>query len=301
MQVFRQYTANHYTLSPFPFRRELAMEAYLIENEAILRLDDDDFSEVTVIDAEIALKEGRKGIGRDGRIDLLVAYGSDTLGIVELKLGEIDQAALSQLEDYLQQAPALLERHPEYWKEEESEKTPRWIGILVGNSASKGVIEKIENGYQVNGYPLALITLNRFKNEHSNEIVVVSDTYFKFNTSSKDYTKYRFSNQVYSKRRLANAIVKEYVRQNPNTTYAELERRFPKHLQGSSGVIAMKEKAEQIYEKSGRKRHLINPEDLIQLADATIATCSQWNWANIQRLIEYARKLMPEITIDPVY
>ncbi len=300
MQVFRQYTANYYTLKQFPFKRELAMEAYLIENEAILRLDinDDDFSEVSVLDAEIALKEGRKGIGRDGRIDILVAYGSDTLGIVELKLGEIDQSALIQLEDYLEQAHKLLHIEPKYWKDEGGEKEPRWVGVLVGNSASKEIIEKIENGYQYKDIPIAIITLNRFQNEHTKEVVVVSDTYFKISTTARDYTKYLFLEQVYNKRRLANAIVKEYVQRNPETSYAELERQFPKRIQGSSGVIATKERAEQIYGERGRKRHLLNPEDLIQLADGTIvATCSRWRLENIQRMIEHARKLMPDLEI----
>ncbi len=89
MQVFRQFTANNITLQSFPFLKELAMEAYLIENESILQLDDSEFSAVEILDAEIALKEGRKSANRDGRIDILARYGVDYLGIVELKLEEL--------------------------------------------------------------------------------------------------------------------------------------------------------------------------------------------------------------------
>jgi len=45
------------------------MEAYLLENEEILKLDNNNFNDVTVLDAEIALKSGRKTSNRDGWID----------------------------------------------------------------------------------------------------------------------------------------------------------------------------------------------------------------------------------------
>ncbi len=47
-------------MKSYPFWNELAMEAYLLENEEILKLDEQNFSDVTVLDAEIALKKGRK-------------------------------------------------------------------------------------------------------------------------------------------------------------------------------------------------------------------------------------------------
>ena len=58
MEVFRQITANNIELKGYPFIKELAMEAYLMENEEILKLDDRDFSDAVVLDAEITLKEG---------------------------------------------------------------------------------------------------------------------------------------------------------------------------------------------------------------------------------------------------
>lgn len=99
MAIFRQFTANSISMKPNPFWKELAMEAYLLENEDILKLDEQNFSEVEVLDAEIALKSGRKT--GDGRIDILTKYGGEYLGIVEIKLNEINEFSLSQLEDYL--------------------------------------------------------------------------------------------------------------------------------------------------------------------------------------------------------
>ncbi len=36
MKILRHLTANEETLESFPFRRELSMESYLIENESVL-------------------------------------------------------------------------------------------------------------------------------------------------------------------------------------------------------------------------------------------------------------------------
>lgn len=103
MEIFRQITANNIELKEYPFLKELAMEAYLIENEEILKLDNNNFNDVTVLDAEIALKSGRKTSNKDGRIDILAKYGMDYLAIVELKINEINQDTLNQLEDYLKE------------------------------------------------------------------------------------------------------------------------------------------------------------------------------------------------------
>ena len=46
MKIFKQITANNIALKAYSFIKELAMEAYLIENQDILSLDDDNFNEV---------------------------------------------------------------------------------------------------------------------------------------------------------------------------------------------------------------------------------------------------------------
>ena len=88
MNIFKQITANNIALEEYPFRKELAMEAYLIENESILKLDSDNFSDPSIIEAELALNEGRSS--GNGRIDILAQYDPSTYAIVELKLEEIN-------------------------------------------------------------------------------------------------------------------------------------------------------------------------------------------------------------------
>jgi|HubBroStandDraft_3_1064219.scaffolds.fasta_scaffold43419_2 hypothetical protein len=292
MAIFRQFTANNISLKEYPFLKELAMEAYLLENEEILKLDNENFNDVTIIDAEIALKQGRKN--GDGRIDILAKYSAEYLGIVEIKLLEINEFSLGQLEDYInQKAQILAELKSEYWDEN---TVPKWVGILVGTEISSSLREKLINGYEYNGIPIAGLTIKRFRSTE-NEIFVISDTYFKFKYLSKDYSKFIFNGIEYNKGRLVNSVVRKYVELNPTIPFAELKQRFPNSIQGSLGVFDTKSVAEDIYERSGHKRHYLKPEEMINLIDETICTCTQWNPENIKFFINKSSMLGLKIEI----
>ena len=291
MKIFKQVTANNIELSPYPFKKELAMEAYLIENEEILALDNDNFTEIAVLDEEIALKKGRRD--RDGRIDILTSYGAEYLSIIELKLNQINDSTLNQLESYLDQKEQILELG-KYWNEEVK---PKWIGVVVGTSISADLQEKLNNGYKYNDIPIAGIVLNRYRSSDNN-IFVVSDTYFSYKYSEKDYSKFNYKNKAYNKARLVNEIVRDFVDLNPTTTFSELKEIFPKQIQGSFGVFDKLSRAEEIYINWGHKRHYIKPTETINLGDGEIiATCNQWNPHNIADFIKNAKKLGYEIEI----
>ncbi len=282
MKLYKQITANNINLVSYPFKKELAMEAYLIENEEILALDDDNFTDVTVLDEEIALRKGRRD--RDGRIDILATYGAEYLSIVELKLHEINEQSLMQLQSYLDQRQQILSVG-EYWTEEQD---PKWIGVLVGTTISASLQEKLSNGYSYQEIPIAGITLNRYRSP-DNHIFVVSDTYFKYQYSSKDYSKFRYQGELYNKGRLVNAVVRDYVDLHPAVTFAQLKEVFPKHVQGSFGVFDKISRAEEIYNRTGRKRYYLHDSETIHLIDGEIiATCNQWNPDNIARFIQQA-------------
>ncbi len=298
MEIFRQITANNIELKEYPFLKELAMEAYLLENEDVLRLDSENFSDVAVLDAEIALKAGRKTSNRDGRIDILAQYGMDYLSIVELKINEINESTLLQLEDYLQERLQIIEKHPDYWSGEAPE--PKWVGVLVGTSISPELQRMLQDGYQTEeGIPIAGLVIRRYRGS-KNEIYVITDTYFKYNYSIRDFSKFRFNNKAYNKARLVNAVLKEFVENNPAITYAELKTVFPDALQGSSGVFDTFENAQEVYDRTGHKRHYLNPDELIKLSDSTIATSNQWGVGNIERFVEKARNLGDEYEIENI-
>lgn len=284
MKIFKQVTANNIELTSYPFRKELAMEAYLIENEEILTLDDSNFNDVSVLDEEIALKKGRRD--RDGRIDILTSYGGEYLGIVELKLNQIDSSTLNQLENYLDQKEQILD-FGKYW---EGKTTPKWIGVLVGTSISAELQKKLSKGYTYNDIPIAGIVLNRYRSPENN-IFVVSDTYFSFKYGAKDYSKFIFKNKSYNKGRLVNEVLREFIEINPTVNFSDLRKTFPKSIQGSFGVFDKISRAEDIYINSGRKRYYIEPSETINLSDnEVIATCTQWDPSNIAEFIRAAEK-----------
>jgi len=283
-------------LKPLPFLRELSMESYLVENESILTLDDNEFSEVSLIDVELSLKNGRKY--SDGRIDMLVQYGHDTFGVVELKLGELNEIHLEQLEDYMTEKEQLFNKYikfnPEFDLQYEDVK---WIGVMVGSAISSDLRKNIEDGYQIEGnIPVAALTISRFRGE-DNQIYVITDTLLNNKSRKFDRTKYFFDNEKYNKGKLVLAVMKNHVLLNESLTYSELKRDFPDTLQGSFGVFTTKEKAQRKYEQTGHKRYYINKEELIMLEDKTeIVVSNQWGIGNINNFIKHAKELGYMIT-----
>jgi len=294
MRLLRHLTANDERLEPFPFKRELSMESYLIEHQGVLALDNSNFAEVQIIQEELTLKQGRKSKDTDGRIDILITYEPEYIGIVELKLGEINQLHLTQLEDYLHKKEQILKEFPDIISQDVAD-SPKWIGLLVGDSIESSLATKLENGYMTDeGVLIAGLTVRRFRGK-SGGVFIATDTYFKdTSTNSRDTTKYVFNGNEYNKGRLVLAVMQEYVSQHAEITYSELQNKFPIGLQGSSyGVFSSTEKANEIIERSptGRARHFVKPDELIELSGITIAVCSQWGVGNIGKFIKHSLEL----------
>jgi hypothetical protein len=106
-----------------------------------------------------------------------------------------------------------------------------------------------------------------------------------------DKTKYEFEGQEFGKSRLVLAVIRKYVESNPATTFSDLEKSFPKKLQGSRGCFDAAEKAQQKWDDSGRKRHFLNPEEVIALTGSKIAVSTQWGIGNIVRFVDAAKAL----------
>ncbi len=258
----------------------------------VLILDDDELSSIEILEAELPVKGGRIRKNTDGRIDLLARYGESTLGVLELKLGELNQDHLDQLEEYLnetQQIERLIENDIE-------KNDLKYIGVLVGKAIDKDLAEKISAGYLIKeSIPVAALTLKRYRGQDNN-IYVITDTYFK-NTSKKfDKTRYLYNREEHGKNRLVLAVMKKHVESNPDITYSQLESIFPRSLQGSWGCFDTIERAEEIYSTSGYRRHFSKPEEIIQLKDARIAVSTQWGIGNITKFIQKARSLNYQIS-----
>lgn len=294
MQAFSHFTANDVQLKPFPFRSELLMGAYLIENEGVLALDSETFKDVQIVQAELALKQGRASKGTDGRIDILATYSQEYIAIVELKLEELTEAHLQQLEDYLKEKNQIFAKHPDIL-DPELITSPKWIGVLVGPSIESGLAKKISDAYITDsGIQIAALTIQRFRGKEGN-VYVTTNTYFK--GAARDNSKYQFNGIKLGKGRLVLEVIKHYVSSKQCTKFADLEKVFPKSCQGSWGVFTTDEKANEIYEQSGHHRHFNRPEELVKLSeDCTIAICRQWGIGNIDKFIQQATKLGYKIT-----
>ena len=295
MRVYRHVTANDLRLEPFPFRRELSMEAYLIENEEVLSLDDDQYSSVEVVASELRLREGRQSRQTDGRIDVLATYSQECIAVVELKLGQLEMLHLQQLEDYLLTKEKILKSYPDIFNKELA-AAPKWIGVVIGTSIASGLAEKLRQGYVTGkGVPIAGLTIQRFR-ATDGTVLVTTDTYFNYPNASKDISKYRFDGNVLGKSRLVLAVLKRHVETHQGLTFSKLLNDFPKHCQGSLGVFAALDVANEIYTRTGRKRHFVDADEIIQLSDGVIAVCNQWGAGNIKHFLARVKELGYEIS-----
>jgi len=293
MKILKHFTANDEKFEEFPFKRELSMESYLIENEGVLALDDDIFSEVEIIEEELTLKQGRSSKDTDGRIDILAGYSQEYLGVVELKLGELNNIHLEQLEDYLIKCDQILTM-PSV-KNTVYGENKKWIGVLVGRSIRPDLAEKIKDGYETEfGIPIAALTISRFRSAQG-AVYVITDTYFNNQKSNKDTTQYDLNGLTLNKGKLVLEVIRQHVENNPESTFSSLENQFPKSIRGSDGVFTTITDANEKFARNNKKKHFINPEHQIELQDSTIAVSNQWGAFNIESFISVAKKLGYEI------
>lgn len=287
MQIFRHLTINDVQLKEFPFKRELSMEAYLIENEGVLSLDADTFNNVEIVETELTLKQGRSSKDTDGRIDILATYSQEYIAIIELKLGQLEEIHLQQIEDYLIEKNQILKQYPDIISQEIS-PVPKWIGILVGNTIDPNLAIKLRNGYSSpDGTQIFALTIQRFRGSDGS-VFVTTDSYFNNVNTIRDTSKYLFHGESLGKGRLVLAVMKKHCENNPNITFSKLEQTFPKSCQGSIGVFTTFEKANDILTFSGRKRHFLNADELIEINGEVIAISSQWGIRNIDKFIKCA-------------
>lgn len=290
MQLYKHFTANDIQLEPFPFKRELSMESYLIENEGVLALDNDTFSDVEIIEAELTLKEGRQGNNKDGRIDILASYAQEYIAVVELKLGRLEAIHLSQLEDYLKARNNLLIKYSSLIGDNLC-VNPKWLGILVGTSINSELADKINNGYKtIDNIQIAALIIQRYRGSDG-QVYITTETFFNRKLSLNDTTKYLFNQSKLGKSRLVLEVIKFYVDNHEEVSFSELASIFPLNLQGTLGVFKTIEEATEIYNTTGHKRHFIKPNEQIKLSDCVIAVSNQWGIGNITGFINHAKKL----------
>ena len=110
------------------------------------------------------------------------------------------------------------------------------------------------------------------------------------NNNEKDYSKYYFNGQTLGKNRLVLAVIKNYVDNNPNTTFSQLKSKFPDRIQGQETFTT-----ENVAKNKKSRRNFIKPSELIPLADETIAVSTQWGAFNIKVFIDHCKQMNIDI------
>ena len=301
--MYKQASSNNITLDSYPFPSELGMEAYLMDNPSILKLDDRKYGKPQIIECEMSIGKCTNRKTR-GRIDMVVRYGEDLFGILELKKHALDTDTLFQLCDYLAEREKIVEaiNQSDAVEVDLDPENVKFVGVLVGgyiddelrkempitDLKNNNLLKEHPRQQTIQGYTdqISAITLERFRNPHTCEIVVLSTPIVK--TSVKDTTKYQIDGEGrYGKAKLVHEIVKRYVKQHPEASIDRLEKIFPTpRLIRTLGVFAEAQVA-----KKRADRYYADRKMLIALGDGVkIATCNQWAKESIDEFIANVEK-----------
>lgn len=301
--MYKQASSNNITLDPYPFPSELGMEAYLMDNPSILKLDDRKYGKPQIIECEMSIGKCTNRKTR-GRIDMVVRYDEDLFGILELKKHALDKDTLFQLCDYLAEREKIVEaiNQSDAVEVDLDPENVKFVGVLVGgyiddelrkempitDLKNNNLLKEHPRQQTIQGYTdqISAIMLERFRNPHTCEIVVLSTPIVK--TSVKDTTKYQIDGEGrYGKAKLVHEIVKRYVKQHPEASIDRLEKIFPTpRLIRTLGVFAEAQVA-----KKRADRYYADRKMLIALGDGVkIATCNQWAKESIDEFIANVEK-----------
>lgn len=116
------------------------------------------------------------------------------------------------------------------------------------------------------------------------EIQIPEPTDINSSRKKRDTTKYSFNNNSYGKSKVVLAVIKDYVKCNPEVTYDAMLTAFPKQLQGSTGVFNELKATEEKFKKSVHKLHFM--QDIINLKDCDIVVSTEWGISNINNFLK---------------
>lgn len=121
-------------------------------------------------------------------------------------------------------------------------------------------------------------------------------------SKQKDTTQYTFDSQTMGKGRLVLALVKCYVRENPDAVFEDVRAAFPDELQADSPlqftaghrcVVARID----VLPSDARTRFFVDDGETIELKDGVIVVSREWNLFNIQNILRRARELGYEVAV----
>jgi len=216
-RLYKQIVAENVELQSFPFKSELKMEAFIIDNPTVL--SSDEYTNIDVLTNQLHLPEGRKT--SDGRIDIILDIDNEHLAIVELKKGTIELTHIEQLKEYLNEATTNRERFLRILNSNYDYSAHSIIGLIVGNDINNELKPLFEKGLSHNGVNIHAVTLSRYRTADKKEIYTLSEIFaprksaiskvrFKdWNEFADQLTKRGFTQQIIS---LAHRIHNESIK-----------------------------------------------------------------------------------------
>lgn len=208
INLFKQLSAEQLPLLKFPFRSELNMEAFIVENPQIIT--NDDMSNPQILTYELFLKDGRRDKLTDGRIDILAEFNNDTLSVIELKNTIVSQKYLEQLESYLEK---FSENKVEIMNNIDSKNDYsdyKVSGVLVGCDFDSSIAIKLQNGYNTkHGCEIIGVKLNRYKTEDSSECYIMTELLSspKSSVNRIRYDSWEIFAEIQKKKNIPNNII----------------------------------------------------------------------------------------------
>ena len=114
--------------------------------------------------------------------------------------------------------------------------------------------------------------------------------------NGRDTTKYILDGKKYGKNRLVLAVIKKYIKDNPEISSRKLMMVFDRSLQGSLGVVRTLNDVKDNYSDYER-RFFCQLDEIIHTATEDCVVCTQWGKFNIDNFIARAKQLGINITV----
>ena len=88
--------------------------------------------------------------------------------------------------------------------------------------------------------------------------------------------------------------MRDYLNRHPTVTLAGLKQKFPNTVlnKGTQHLIETLSRAQQIYNKKKKKRHRLDPSEVLTLSNGIeVVVSTQWDTSNINGFINLAKNL----------
>lgn len=138
---------------------------------------------------------------------------------------------------------------------------------------------------------IALLKNQKMISEQPSKTIQIDSSIY----NGRDKTKYMLNGVRYGKNRLVLAVVKEYIKRNPNIPANNLIATFDSSLQGSLGVIRLLADVKMRY-SDHEKRFFCRPDEIIHTQTDDCVVCTQWGVGNIGNFLARARELGINVT-----